>query len=589
MAGIISRWITTNTKDQENGNPVSDLLRQCKRSFIFVMVMTFLLTVMSLTPMIYLWNVFDRVLASRSEPTLISLTIVVLIAYGFWAALEWIRTRILIRISLRIDWDIAARVFDTAFRRYVMRKQVNVHQVMDDVVNLRQFLTGSGIIAMMTIPFVPVFIIVGFIMHPYLGTYIVLATIVEVMATVMTVKITTPALREAASSSAEANRLASQSVRQAETALALGMHPAIRRRWHQKHLHFLNLQVNASESAGLLGGVASFISHANGSLIFGVAIFLSLSGVVTPGIAIGAMLLLRMAMSPIKAIADGWEKIALARQSLERLNDMVAEDNQVVKRLPLPPPQGHLTVDMLIAQPQGAKAPVIFNVNFKANPGEVIAVVGPSAAGKSSLLRLLAGIWIPTRGSARLDGADISNMVRDDGGHYFGYVPQDIEFFDATIAENIARLQTIDPEQVVAAAMAAGVHEMILSFPNGYESSLGEVGQVLTGGQKQRMAIARALYGKPKYIVMDEPNANLDEQGERELVELVKSLKAQGCLVIFSTHRPLLISVADRILLLKNGQQVAMGSMKEMLTLLGQPLPSITNTTTPSAPKGISS
>jgi len=571
VAGPIYRWLTTNTRDEKTGNPVSDLLRQCRKSFITVAILTLPITLLGITPLLYLWNLMDRVMASRSEATLISLTVLVLVAYAFWSALEWIRSRILIRISLRMDWDIAPRVFDTAFRRHVSRKKSNVHQIMGDVEKLRAFMTGSQMINVMGLPYVPLFILIGFLMHPWLGIYLIFAATVESLATLATTRATKPALLEASSAKSDADKLADQGVRHAETALALGMLPVVRKRWYQKHQRFLTMQANASEAAGLLGEVGNFLSKANMSMVFAVMIFLAIMGAVTPGMAIAAIFLLRMAISPITGIAKGWETIVLARQSLERLNDMVAEDDAEPERMALPRPKGHLKVETLIAQPQGAKTPVVFNFNFEAHPGEVIAVVGPSAAGKSSLLRLLAGIWIPNRGSARLDGADLSKLVRSDGGSALGFVPQEIEFFEATIAENIARLGDVNADAVVRAAQAAGVHEMILSFPDGYESMLGDSGQVLTGGQKQRLAIARALYGDPAYIVMDEPNANLDDAGERDLVEVVGRLKAKGCLVIFSTHRPNLIQAADKLLMVRDGQQAAFGTVAELTQLLKNP------------------
>ncbi len=565
MPGLIDRFLDTNAKGTPGGNPVSDLLRQCKRSFIFVAIVTFVIELLSITPIVFMWNVFDRVVTSRSTTTLLSLTVLVLLAYGFWSGLEWVRTRMMIRISLRIDWDIAARVFDTAFRRYVARKAVDVHQVMGDVVHLRQFLTGGAVLALMSAPYAVVFILIGWAFHPYLAIFIFVATLVQLMAAYSTSRITTPALRDANNASAEASRLAAQSLRQAEIALALGMQPVIRRRWYQKHQHFLGLQVNASESAGLVGGLTSYLAHALPSLQIALSGYLAIIGEITGGMMIAAMFLLSRAIQPIKQVMGSWPQIQSAKQSLERLNAMVAEDDQLSERMPLPPPCGQLDVAELIAQPPGAKRPVVFNINFKAQAGQAIALIGPSAAGKTSLIKLLVGLWEPQRGHVRLDGAEIAPWVRDDLGRYIGYVPQDIELFEGTVAENIARLGEVDAEKVVAAAKGAGIHEIVLGLPAGYETRLGETGHVLTGGQKQRIAIARALYNEPAYIVMDEPNANLDDEGERALVKLIHDLKARKALVVFSSHRPRLIGAADQVLVLRAGQQVVFGPLAEVL------------------------
>ncbi|WP_169929007.1 type I secretion system permease/ATPase [Macromonas bipunctata] len=574
--------MNTDTTGKPGANPVSDLLRQCKKSFVFVAILTLVIEVLSITPIVFMWNMFDRVISSRSEVTLVSLTALVMLAYGFWSGLEWVRTRMMIRISLRIDWDIAARVFDTSFRRYVARKDVDVHQVLGDVVTLRQFLTGGALLALMSAPYAIIFIFIGWAFHPYLAIFILVATIVQLLAAYSTSRITTPALREANTASAEAKRLAAQSLRQSDTALALGMQGNIRRRWFEKHQHFLGLQVNASESAGLVGGATNFLSHAMPSLQMALACWLAIEGVITGGMVIAASFLLNRAIGPIKQIMGSWSSIQTAKQSLERLNAMVAEDDVVSERMPLPAPKGTLDVADLVAQPATAKRPIVFNLNFKAEPGQVLALVGPSAAGKTSLIKLLVGLWEPTRGHVRLDGAEIAPWIRDDLGQYIGYVPQDIELFEGTVAENLARLGPIDPDKVVAAAKAIGMHEAILAFPQGYETKLGETGYALTGGQKQRLAIARAVYGDPVYVVLDEPNANLDDEGERALIKLIRELKARQTLVVFSSHRPKLLEVADLVLVLKDGQQVAFGPVAQVL---GQIKSEVKAETPPQPPK----
>ena len=565
MSKLVDRFLNTNTTGKTGSNPVSDLLRQCKRSFMFVALLTFFIELLSITPIIFMWNMFDRVISSRSGVTLVSLTGLVLLAYGFWSSLEWVRTRLMIRISLRIDWDIAARVFDTSFRRYVARKDVDVHQVLGDVVQLRQFLTGAPLLALMSAPYAIIFIFIGWAFHPYLAIFILVATLIQLVAAYATSRITTPALREANNASAEAKRLAAQSLRQSDTALALGMQTAIRQRWFQKHQNFLGLQVNASESAGLVGGFTTYLSHALPSLQIALACYLAIEGHITGGMVIAATFLLTRAISPIKQVMGSWSSIQSAKQSLERLNAMVAEDEVVAERMPLPAPLGVLDVRELVAQPGAAKRPIIFNLNFSAKPGQVLALLGPSAAGKTSLIKLLVGLWEPNRGYVRLDGAEIAPWIRDDLGKYVGYVPQDIEMFEGTVAENIARLGPVDPDKVVAAAKAIGMHEIILSFPNGYETKLSETGHALTGGQKQRLAIARAVYDNPVYLVFDEPNANLDDDGERALTKLIQDLKARNALVVFSSHRPKLLGVADLALVLKDGQQVAFGPLKDVL------------------------
>lgn len=551
-------------------NPLREVLGQCRQAFWLTAVLTFVIELLSISPILYMMNMFDRVLSSRSHVTLVSLTVLILGLYVFWSALEWLRARLMVRISMRVDWDLAAATFDAAFRRYVGRKKVDVHQVLGDLLQVRQFLTGQPILALMSAPFAVLFIIVGAFFHPYLAVFILVASAILLVVSYMTQRVTTPVLREANEAKADSNRIAAQSLQHAETALALGMQAPIRRRWYQRHQGYLGMQAHASEAAGVMGGASGFLQHAFPSLQMALAVYLAIEGQITGGMVIAATFLITKAVAPIQKLLGNWSEIVGARQSFERLELLLLEDDIHQDRLSLPPPKGRLLVEHVVALPAGTKKPVIDNVSFTMMPGEVTAIVGPSAAGKTSLVRLLVGIWRPVSGSVRLDGANVADWVRDDLGQHIGYVPQDIGFFEGTVAENIARLGPVDDTQVVTAAKLAGMHETILSFPNGYETQLGETGHVLTGGQRQRLAIARALYGTPRYIVMDEPNAALDDASERSLIVLIRALKNDGCTVLFTTHRPQLIAAADQLLVLAHGRQVGFGPVAELLAAARQ-------------------
>lgn len=565
MAALLDRFLNTNPPGQVRGNPVSDLLRQFKSSFVFVALVTLVVEILAITPIIFMWNVFDRVISSRSLVTLVSLLTVVMLAYGFWSALEWVRTRMMIRISLRIDWDIAPQTFDAAFRRQANRRDADVHQALNDIITLRGFLTGAPLLALMSAPYAMVFILLGWAFHPYLAIFIAVATLIQLLAAYSTSRITTPALREANEASSAAQRLAAHSVRHSDTALALGMLPSIRQRWFRLHQRFLGLQVNASESAGLLGGITTFLAHAMPSLQIALSGYLVIQGQLTGGMMIAAMFLLSRAVRPLAMVMGSWSSIQSARLSLERLNALVAEDDVIAERMTLPAPTGHLEVHELLFHPPGARNPIVHGLHFQAPPGQAMVIVGPSGSGKTSLIRLLVGLMSPTEGGVRLDGAEIRPWILDDLGSRIGYVPQEIDVFEGTVAENIARLGPVDPDKVVKAAQSMGLHRAILALPQGYETRLGMGGHSLTGGQKQRLAIARAIYDDPVYIVMDEPNASLDEDGENKLCELIVQLKEQGVLVIFSTHRPRLVAVADLALVLHDGGQIAFGPVKDVI------------------------
>ncbi len=563
--------------------PVRKILQQCRSAFWFAFWLTFAIDMLSITPMLYMLNTYDRVLSSRSGVTLVSLTLIVIAFYVFWSALEWIRSRLMVRLSLRIDWDLAADVFDASFRRYVGRKNVNVHQLLADLLSLRQFFTGASALALMNAPFAIVFIFIGAIFHPYLAIFAAASSILMLVVSYLTIKVTSPILKEANEANAEASRVAAESLRHAESTLALGMLGAVRNRWYAQHRHFLNNQVNASEATGMMGGFSGFLQKALPSMQLALGVFLAMEGLITGGMIIVASLLITKSVGPMRDLMSRWSDIIAARQAYDRLNDLLAQDQITRNAMQLPAPKGRVDVTKMSAIPPGHNKPVLAGINFGIQPGQVLAVVGPSAAGKSSLVKLLMGVWKPSEGNVRLDGVEISDWSHDEVGPLVGYVPQEIAFFEGTVAENIARLGEVNSEKVVEAATLIGMHESILSFPKGYDTPLGDTGFALSGGQRQRIAIARAIYGMPKYVVMDEPNSNLDDIGEQALIKTIQALKDNGGSVIITTHRPRLIGVVDMMLVLKAGGQVAFGTAKDMLEAVRrlQVVPAAANTPAP--------
>ncbi|WP_058641240.1 type I secretion system permease/ATPase [Pseudacidovorax intermedius] len=562
--------MTEKSKDLPAGapparsTPVGRVLRLCRRSFWSVAVLTFVVELLSLAPIVYMWNTFDRVLASRSVVTLVSLTTLIVGVYLFWSVMEWIRGRLMVRLSLRVDWELAADVFDASFRRHVGRRQVNVQQVMGDLLELRQFLGGPGVLALMSAPFAVVFIIVGAVFHPYLAVFSLAAAACMLVAAIVNRQVTSSALKASNDANAQAMQLAGSVLRQSESTLALGMMPAMRRRWHRKHREFLMLQVNSSEAAGVGSGMTSFLQHCFQSLGMALGIFLAIEGAITGGMVMAATMLIARAVSPLTNLIGQWPAIVRARQAYDRLNTLLAEDEHHQTQMALPAPKGRLVVEDLAVVPPGASKVVLSGVSFALEPGQAMAIVGPSASGKSALAKQLVGVWKPHDGSVRLDGVEISDWNHDELGPHIGYVPQEIEFFDGTVAENIARLGAVDADKVVAAAQMVGMHEAILGWPKGYDTLLGDACFALSGGQRQRLAVARAVYGDPAFVVLDEPNANLDEVGEQSLIATIQQLRERGATVLVTTHRPRLIGIVDLMLVVKNGRQVGLGTPKDL-------------------------
>lgn len=520
---------------------------------------------LALAPILYMLSVYDRAVSSRSAITLVSLTLLVVGVYIFWASIDWMRSRLLVRISLRVDWELAADVFDASFRRSVRRATVNVQQLLGDLLALRQFLTGTAAIALMSAPFAVIFIAVGVLFHVYLAIFTFIAVFLMVISAYSTQKITSPILKVANDENSESRRVAEQSLRQAEATLALGMMPAVRKRWYARHTSFLALSVNASEASGLTGGFSKFLSRAMPSLQIALGASLAISGEISAGTVIAASMLISRAVQPIQSLIGSWSEIVNARQAFDRLNLLLDEDRKIVSRMQLPPPTGRLEVKNAVAVPPGTKKAVVAEVTFTIEPGEAVAIIGPSGSGKTSLTRLLVGLWQPPIGSVRLDGVELSEWNHDEVGPYIGYVPQEIAFQEGSVSENIARLGLVDPEAVVEAATLVGIHEIILAFPEGYDTKLGNSGFALSGGQRQRLAIARAFYGNPKYVVMDEPNASLDEVGESALMAAIMTMKARGTSFAITTHRPRMMSVVDNLLVLRQGRQVGFGPAAEMI------------------------
>lgn len=546
-------------------DPLRLILKNCKNSFYLAFVITGVVEILSLAPMIYMWNIFDRVISPRSGITLVSLTLMIVAIYLFWALLDWLRNRLFVQLSARLDWDISASVFDASFRRHVGYNNVNLQQLLAELLNLRQALTGRPILALMDAPFALVFIAVGFLFHPLLALFVALATGIILFTSFAAQRVSAPVLKASNDENAAANKVAADSLRQAEATMALGMLPAVRRKWFVRHQKFLQLQVNASEASGTMRGISKVVSMAMPSLQIAVGAWLALEGAITGGMVIAASMLIGKAITPLSKLITEWDRIISARQAYERLNLLLKEDESYGAQMALPAPAGDLSVKGLVLTPPGSEAVILNGISFSLEPGQLLAVIGPSTSGKTCLARALMGVWKPYRGSVRLDGVEISDWSHEELGPHLGYVPQEIGFFDATVAENIARLGDVDPAKVIAAAKMSGVHEMILKLPQGYDTPIGPGGFVLSGGQRQMIALARAFYGSPQFIVLDEPNSNLDDAAEQALKKAFDVLRQAGVSVVVMTHDPKIAALADLLLVLREGRQIGFGTSAAML------------------------
>jgi ATP-binding cassette subfamily C exporter for protease/lipase len=559
---------TTMKKLLEKKSEIESVIRSFKSTFITVGMFSAIVNLLMLAPSLYMLQVYDRVLGSRNEITLLMLTVLILGAYLFMGALELIRSYVLVRVGAQFDMKLNKRVYTAAFEQNLKQAGGNAGQALADLTNIRQFLTGSALFAFFDAPWFPIYLFVIFLFEPVLGLFAVAGTIVLIALAVVNERVTKAPLAEANSMSIQANTLATNNLRNAEVIESMGMLPNLIGRWFKLHGRFLSLQASASQKAGLITALTKFVQVSMQSLVLGLGALLVLDNKITPGMMIAASILLGRTLQPVQQVISVWKSVSGARSSYERLTALLELNPAREAGMALPAPQGALSLDNVTASPPGVKTPVIKSVSFAIAPGDVLGVMGPSGSGKSTLARLLVGVWPSMVGKVRLDGADIYQWNKAELGPHVGYLPQDIELFAGTISENIARFGEVDAEKVVLAAKRAGVHEMVLQFPQGYDTPLGDGGAGLSGGQKQRIGLARAMYGDPALLVLDEPNSNLDDVGEQALLNAVLELRKRGKTIVMITHRPNAVQVTTKLLLMRDGAVHVFGPTNQVLAAL---------------------
>ena len=557
-------------KSSKQKNEIELALLSFKNTFFTVGVFSAISNLLMLVPSLYMLQVYDRVLASQNSVTLGMLTLMMLGAYLLMGALELIRSFVLVRVGARFDMELNKRVYTAAFEQNLKKAGGSAGQSLQDLTAIRQFLTGNGVFAFFDAPWFPLYLAVIFYFEPQLGWFSLGGTALLVFLAFVNEWVSKKPLSEANSMAIQSGALATNNLRNAEVIESMGMLPDLMGRWFKLHGKFLHLQAEASEKAGIVGALTKFVQVSLQSLVLGFGALLVIEGKMTAGMMIAASILVGRALAPVQQLIGVWKSFSSTRNAYERLVALLETYPKRSAGMALPAPTGALSVEGVSAAPPGSPVPVLKGVTFAIQPGDVLGVIGPSGSGKSTLARLLVGVWVAGIGKVRLDGADIYQWNKAELGPHLGYVPQDIELFGGTVGENIARFGELDSQAVVVAAKRAGVHDMILQLPKGYDTLLGDGGAGLSGGQKQRLGLARAMYGDPSVLVLDEPNSNLDDVGEHALVAAIQDLRQRGKTIVLITHRTSVIGITNKLLLLRDGTVAAFGPTDQVLAALQQ-------------------
>ena len=539
-----------------------------RREFLVVGLFSMVANLLMLSPTLYMLQVYDRVLASRSELTLLAVSLITLFLFGVMALAEWLRSRLLVRAGVRLDAALGTRVFNATFEANLSQSGAPAQRAFADLTEIRQFLTGNGIFAFFDAPWTPIYIAVLFFLHPFLGAVAIVFALVQAALVWFGHRRTVAPAQAASEAQAGVNAFLQGKLRNAEVVESMGMLAGLRQRWQQRHADYLARQGQSQALGHRITAVSKWVRYSQQSLSLGAGALLVLDGQLSPGAMIAANVLMTRALAPIDLLVNTWRAFLGARSAFERLEALLQAHPERDQALTRVPPRGSIALQQVVASAPGRASPILKGVSLEAEPGSVTVVLGPSGSGKSTLARVLVGIWPDVRGEVLLDEQPLAGWNRVELGRHVGYLPQDIELFDGTIAENIARFGEIDSPKVIAAAKSAGLHEMILRLPRGYDTPIGEAGGMLSGGQRQRIGLARAIHGEPALIVLDEPNANLDDVGEQALMQAVRELKAKGKTVFLITHRPGAVQLADHLLVLRDGQIQLQGPRDAVLAQL---------------------
>lgn len=550
------------------------ILAACRGAFLGVALLSGLINVLYLSGSVFMMEVYDRVLPSRSIPTLVGLSLIVAALYLFQGVFEMIRGRILARIGAAVDEDLSQAVFQGQLAApLTTRADGDGQQPLRDLDQIRAFLAGGGPSALFDLPWMPLYIVICFAFHPWIGWLAVGGAALLVTFTVLTDILTRSASKAAVSAAVVRNGIAEGARRNAEVVHAMGMAKRLGSRWGEANAQYLTHQQHASDVAGGFGAASKVFRMLLQSAVLAVGAYLVIDGQATGGIMIASSILTSRALAPVDLAIANWKGFVSARQGWRRLKEHLAKTASAEEPLQLPAPRAVLSVEQAGTGAPGSQRFAIQDVAFQLQAGSGLGIIGPSASGKSSLARMIVGVWPAWRGKVRLDGAALEQWNPEELGRYIGYLPQDVELFAGTVTQNISRFDhQPDAEAVVAAAKAANVHEMILRLPDGYETQVGDAGAALSGGQRQRIALARALYGNPFLVVLDEPNSNLDNEGEQALTAAIQSVRARGGIVIVIAHRPSALANVDLVLVMADGKIQSLGPKEEILGKVLRPV-----------------
>lgn len=545
---------------------IASALARCRTAFVGVAAMSGLVNVLYLTGSFFMLEVYDRVIPSRSVPTLLGLMALALALYAFQGVLETLRSRILARVGAALDEALSARVFDIVVRAPLKGAAPGDGLLpLRDLDQLRAFLAGTGPSALFDLPWMPIYLLICFLFHPLIGVAALVGAAVLALLTLLTDRSTRVPSQASTGHGMRRNGLAEAGRRNAEVLAALGMQGRLGARWGNANRDYMRAQQQVSDVAGGYGAGSKVFRMALQSGVLALGAYLVINGQASAGIIIASSILVARALAPAELAIANWKGFVQARQSWARLSDLFARIPAVAQPHALPAPVGSLTVEGVSIAPPGTQRLVVQDVSFGLKAGQGLGVIGPSASGKSSLVRALVGIWPPVRGKVRLDGAAIDQWSSEDLGPHIGFLPQEVELFGGTVAENIARFEPgASPDGIIAAAKAAGVHDLILRLSEGYDTRLGEGGAGLSAGQRQRVGLARALYGDPFLVVLDEPNANLDSDGENALTQAILGVRRRGGICVVVAHRPSALAAVDLILMMADGRIQAFGPKDEV-------------------------